>query len=75
MSDTALRALMVRRKKLQNAYDALITEPESYSITGSVSATNRKLDDLQKQIDNINQQITAAAGGDGIQRSYPNYRH
>ncbi len=75
MSNSTIKTLLKRRAMLQAEYDRLISQPESYSITGSVSATNRKLDDLQKQIDNINQQITAAAGGDGIQRSYPNYRH
>lgn len=75
MSNSTIKTLLKRRAMLQAEYDRLINQPESYSITGSVSATNRKLDDLQKQIDNINQQITAAAGGDGIQRSYPNYRH
>ena len=74
MSNEALKALMVRRKKLQDAYDALITEPESYSISGSVSATNRKLETLRKEIEVIDRQIAAAAGSDGIERSYPNYR-
>lgn len=74
MSSTTLRALMARRQKLQDAYDAMITEPESFSINGSVSATNRKLETLRKEIEVIDRQIAAAAGSDGIERSYPNYR-
>lgn len=70
-----LTDLYARRKKLQDAYDALITEPESYSIQGSVSATNRKLETLRKEIEAINRQIAMASGGDGIQRSYPNYNN
>ncbi len=75
MSNFRIKALLKRRAMLQAEYDRQISQPESYSITGSVSATNRKLDDLQKQIDKIDSQIAAEAGGDGIQRSYPNYRH
>ena len=70
-----LTNLYARRKKLQDEYDRLILEPESYTIQGSVSATNRKLETLRKEIEAINRQIAMASGGDGIQRSYPNYRH
>ena len=75
MSNTALKALIARRNKLQAAYDRLIDEPESYSISGSVSATNRKLETLRKEIEVIDRQIAAAAGGNGIQRAYPNYNN
>ena len=76
MSNTkAIQALLIRKKKLQDAYDNLITEPESYSIQGSVSATNRKLETLRKEIEAIDRQIAMARGGDGIQRSYPNYNN
>lgn len=68
-----LTNLYARRKKLQDEYDRLILEPESYTIQGSVSATNRKLETLRKEIEAINRQIAMASGGDGIQRSYPNY--
>jgi hypothetical protein len=74
MSNTALKALMTRRQKLQDEYDRMITQPESYNISGSVSATNRKLETLRKEIEVIDRQIAAAAGSDGIERSYPNYR-
>ena len=74
MSNQAIRVLIQRRAKLQAEYDQLIGQPESYNINGSVSATNRKLDDLQTQIDNINQQLNQLMTGSGIKRSYPNYR-
>lgn len=70
-----LTDLYARRKKLQDEYDRLILEPESYTIQGSVSATNRKLETLRKEIEAINRQIAMASGGDGIQRSYPNYNN
>ena len=70
-----LTDLYARRKKLQDEYDRLILEPESYTIQGSVSATNRKLETLRKEIEAINPQIAMASGGDGIQRSYPNYNN
>lgn len=70
-----LTDLYARRKKLQDEYDRLILEPESYTIQGSVSATNRKLETLRKEIVAINRQIAMASGGDGIQRSYPNYNN
>lgn len=70
-----LTNLYARRKKLQDEYDRLILEPESYTIQGSVSATNRKLETLRKEIEAINRQIAMASGGDGIQRSYPNYNN
>ena len=69
----AIRRLSARREKLQAAYDAAMAQPASYSISGSVSATNRKLETLRKEIDAIDAKIAMASGGDGIQRSYPNY--
>jgi cell division protein FtsB len=73
--DAALQKLIERRKKLQQAYDDLIAAPASYNIQGSVSAQNQKLSDLQAEIDKIDRQIAQLCGGDGITRSYPNYRH
>lgn len=74
MSNQVIRALLQRWAKLQAEYDQLIGQPESYNINGSVSATNRKLDDLQKQIDIINQQLNQLTTGSGIKRTYPTYR-
>lgn len=71
----SLDNLIKRRKMLQDEYDRMITQPESYNISGSVSATNRKLETLRKEIEVIDRQIVAAAGGSGIQRSYPNYNN
>ena len=70
-----LNNLIKRRKMLQDEYDSMITQPESYNIQGSVSATNRKLETLRKEIEVIDRQIAAAAGGSGIQRAYPNYNN
>lgn len=71
----SLNNLIKRRKLLQDEYDRMITQPESYNISGSVSATNRKLETLRKEIEVIDRQIAIAAGGSGIQRSYPNYNN
>lgn len=71
----SLNNLIKRRKMLQDEYDRMITQPESYNISGSVSATNQKLETLRKEIEIIDRQIAAAAGGSGIQRSYPNYNN
>lgn len=73
--DAALQKLIERRKKLQQAYDDLIAAPASYNIQGSVSAQNQKLSDIRKELDVIDRQIAQLCGGDGITRSYPNYRH
>ena len=72
---TIVNTLLERRKKLQDAYDALISEPASYSIQGSVSATNQRLADLRAEIADIDNQVSQlVGGGGGIERSYPNYR-
>jgi hypothetical protein len=62
----ALNRLISRRNKLQEAYDALIGDPASYGITGSVSATNRRYDELRKELSAIDEKITALLGRGGV---------
>ncbi len=77
MTDTnrriALQRLLARRRSLQAAYDALIAEPQSYSIQGSVSATNQKMSDIRSELAAIDSQIAALMGSAGIRRSLPDY--
>lgn len=74
----AITNLIARRNRLSNQYDQLLSEPESYGITGSVSATNRKLEDLRKEISAIDDKITTLCGGaaglPGISIRIPDYR-
>lgn len=73
----ALAALLARRGKLQAAYDALIAAPESYGITGSVNAVNRKLDAMRAEIAAVDARIGAVASGgtlSGVSLALPNYR-
>lgn len=73
----AIDRLMKRREALQKAYDDLIAEPESYGITGAVNASNKRLDDLRKEIAAIDDKISGLLNGSGIAGwavKYPNYR-
>lgn len=74
----AITNLIARRNRLSNQYDQILAEPESYGITGSVSATNRKLEDLRKEIASIDDKITTLCGGSGglpgISIRIPDYR-
>lgn len=71
----SLKVLLTRRKAAQTAYDALIAEPQSYGITGSVSATNQRLADLRAEISALDAQIAACCnGGKGMSFNLPNYR-
>ena len=72
-TNVILQNLLARRAKLQQAYDDLISQPESYSISGSVSATNRKLAELRAELASIDEAIAAASGGDVLHRRFPNY--
>ena len=72
----AIRRLSARREKLQAAYDAAMSQPASYSISGSVSATAQKLSELRAELDAIDAQLTAllgATGPGGLRRTYPTY--
>lgn len=72
----AIERLLARRAKLQEALDDVATQPASYSITGSVSVTNRSADDIQKQITAIDLQIKRLITNEpnGISLAYPVYR-
>lgn len=72
----AIRRLSTRREALQAAYDAAMAEPASYTINGSVSATNQKLADMRAELDAIDNQLAALIGGagpGGLRRTYPTY--
>ena len=69
-----VQRLIIRRRKLSEAYDALIAQPASYGITGSVSATNQRLEDIRKEIAVVDTQIRALMTRGGIiERSLPDY--
>lgn len=74
----AINRLMERRKALQEQYDALVSEPASYGITGSVNATNRGLDELRTEIVAIDAKINGLLSRSsvaGMSIKYPDYRH
>jgi hypothetical protein len=74
----AINHLMQRRRALQEQYDALINEPASYGITGSVNATNRGLDELRSEIVAIDAKINALLSRTsvaGMAIKYPDYSH
>lgn len=75
----AMSRLLARRKKLQEAYDALVSEPASYGITGSVNATNQKLSDMRAELAALDNKIAALVGGKtgvaGMSVALPDYRH
>lgn len=72
----AIEALLKRRKALQAEADELLATPVSYGITGSVSVTNHKVDEIKAQISEIDLEIKQLVSGDpsGISLTYPNYR-
>ena len=73
----AIDRLLKRREALQKAYDDLIAEPESYGITGAVNATNKRLEDLRKELAAIDSKLNGLLAGSGIAGmsiKYPNYR-
>lgn len=73
----AIDRLLKRREALQKAYDDLIAEPESYGITGAVNATNKRLEDLRREISVVDDKISGLMNGSGIAGwtiKYPNYR-
>lgn len=74
----AIDRLMERRQAVQEAYDALIAEPASYGITGSVTATNRGLKELRDELAAIDDKIASLLDGRGVAGmsvKWPDYRH
>ena len=76
IKDKAIQRLVERRKELKKALDHLIAEPASVSIIGSVSYTNRNLDDLRSEITKVEEQIRQLVftNAGSLTRIYPNYR-
>jgi len=81
MDDIRIKAInnLIRRRNILSAqYDQLMQEPDSYSITGAVSVTNRKMETLRKEIkacDDKIQALVASRGGlDGMTIKIPDYR-
>jgi hypothetical protein len=73
----AIDRLLKRREAIQKAYDELIAEPESYGVTGAVNVSNRKLEDLRKELASIDEKISSLINGSGIAGmtiKYPDYR-
>ena len=74
----SIKRLLDRRARLKRAYDDLICEPASFGITGSVNATNRRLDELRTEISVLDEQIKAmlarAGGLAGMEICVPSYR-
>ena len=70
-----LTGLVKRRADLRAAYDAAAGDPESFSLSGAVSATSRKLADLRSEIASLDAEIAAflAGGRAGLTLSYPEY--
>lgn len=69
--------LRARRAALLAQYDAILKEPQSYSVSGSVSATNIKLKELREEIAAVEAQLASAlrlAEPGGIVRRWPDYR-
>lgn len=63
---------------MQAQYDAILAEPASYGITGSVNATNRGLDELRVEIEAIDKKIESLLNRTsvaGMTVRWPNYRH
>jgi len=74
----SIKKMLERRARLKQAYDDLICEPAAYGITGSVSATNRRLDELRNEISVLDEQIKAMlarnGGLAGLEICVPSYR-
>ena len=73
----SLNRLMSRRATLQVRLDELASGPAAYTIQGSVSVTNPKVEELQRQIDLLDDRIAALLDPPefgGIRRTFPAYR-
>ena len=73
----SLNRLMSRRATLQARLDELASGPAAYTIQGSVSVTNPKVEELQRQIDLLDDRIASLLDPPefvGIRRTFPAYR-
>ena len=73
--DQALQKLLARRAELAERIHAASLEPASFTIQGSVAATNRSLEELRKELGALDTQIEQLLTGisSSIRRLYPNY--
>jgi len=72
----AIERIMARREELQRTYDAVMREPASYGISGSVNATNQRLADLRTEMASCDRQLRAVLGGGfPLTISLPDYKH
>lgn len=74
----AIDRLMTRRQTIQEAYDALLAEPESYGINGAVNVSNRSLKDLRDELVAIDDKLNALLTDNqvaGMTIKWPDYRH
>lgn len=74
----AINRLLARKKALQEQYDRMVAEPAAYGITGSVNATNRRLDELRSEIVSIDSRLEALIQRTkiaGMTVKWPDYRH
>ena len=71
-----LTLLIQRRARLRAAYEDAAADPESFSLSGAVSATSRKLADLRSEIAQLDAEISAILSGGraGMTLVYPEYR-
>lgn len=71
-----IAALIQRRKTLAAAYAQICADPASYSISGSVSATNQKMADLRAELAALDREIASILSGAsaaGMTLAYPDY--
>lgn len=77
LKEKSLKRLLKRRTALQARLDELSAGPTAYSIQGSVSVTNPKIEEIQKQLDILDEKIASLLDPPehgGIRRTYPVYR-
>ena len=75
-ADRYLEELKQRRAAIQAQYDAILKEPQSYSVSGSVSATNRSLKELREELAAVDAEIAqhlGMSGPGGMRRRWPRY--
>lgn len=74
----AIDRLLKRRKEIQEEYDRIVSEPESFGITGSVNATNRSPKELRDELVAIDDKLNALLTRNsvaGLCPKWPDYRY